>query len=273
MRPAGLVCLLTLLLLPLSVTAQAVEPILAPAAEQDEAFWVQWNRFVNDLVRREMEQPDPWEDFNRKIFAFNDFVDRYTLKPASKAYQWITPDPVERGVANVFSNLLEITTIVNDLLQFKFTQAASDTGRFVINTTVGLGGIFDVASPIGLTKNDEDFGQTLGYWGMGSGPYLVVPFFGSYTLRDGFGAYLDVYSDVLAEVDHIPSRNQIVILRYIDKRVGLFAAEELITGDRYAFIRDAYLQRREYLVNDGVVQDTFGDEDWEEGWQDGWDEE
>ena len=132
------------------------------------------------------DERDPWEGLNRKIFAFNDTLDKYALKPIAEGYQWITPDPVEDGVSNVFSNLWELTTIANDLLQFKFGQAASDTGRFLVNSTVGLLGIFDVASHMGLEKHQEDFGQTLGYWGVEPGPYIVAPLFGSFTLRDGF---------------------------------------------------------------------------------------
>ncbi|ARN76431.1 hypothetical protein BST96_14905 [Oceanicoccus sagamiensis] len=241
--------------------------------EDDRRFWDVWNAYIVELVEQELSTPDPWEPLNRKIFAFNDFADRYALTPVAKGYQWITPDPVEAGIGNMFSNLLEVTTILNDLLQLKFGQAASDTGRFLLNSTVGLLGLFDVATPIGLEKHEEDFGQTLGYWGVGPGPYIVVPIFGSYTVRDGLGAYIDTYSDYVTNIDHIPTRNQLWLMRNIDKRAGLFAAEELITGDRYAFIRDAYLQRREYLVNDGVVVDSFGEEDWDDDWdEESWDE-
>ena len=273
------VCLLTLLL----CFGLAI-PALANEAEEDEfdgyevtvddePFWVAWNAYISELVQQELATPDPWESFNRKMFAFNDVADRYILTPVAKSYQWITPDPVERSVGNVFSNLLEIRTITNDLLQLKFLQAASDTGRFVINSTVGLVGIFDVASSLGLEKHDEDFGQTLGYWGVGAGPYLVVPIFGSYTLRDGIGVFPDTYTDYITNLDHVPTRNQLWVFRNVHDRSELFAAEELITGDRYSFIRDAYLQRRAYLVNDGQVEDDFGDDDgWGEG-ELGWEED
>ena len=241
--------------------------------ELGDEFWVLWNGFVRDVTESGIDtQPDPWEPMNRAIFSFNDGADRFVLTPLSKSYQWITPDPVEIGIANMFSNLLEITTISNDLLQFKFGQAASDTGRLLLNSTVGLLGFFDVASATGLEKHNEDFGQTLGYWGVGSGPYIVVPLLGSYTLRSGAGALGDVYTDYLGTIDHVPTRNQLWITRKLDLRASLFAAEELITGDRYTFIRDAYLHRREYLLNDGLVEDSFGDEDFEESWDDEWDE-
>jgi phospholipid-binding lipoprotein MlaA len=207
---------------------------------------------------------DPWEGLNRSIFAFNDTADKYVLKPIAKGYQWVTPDPVEEGVSNVFSNLWSLTTIVNDLLQLKFGQAAEDTGRFLVNSTVGLLGIFDVATPMGLEGSNEDFGQTLGYWGVNSGPYVVVPLFGPYTVRDGFGRLVDGNTDPVAYIDDVPTRNQTFGVRVVSDRAGLLEAEKLITGDRYTFIRDAYLQRRDALVNDGVVEDNFGDEDFDE---------
>ncbi len=237
-------------------------------------FWEGWNEFVSDITDSSLDgNYDPWEPFNRSIFTFNDTADHYVLTPLSKGYQWITPAPVEKGIGNMFANLLEITTIANDLLQFKFTQAASDSGRFLVNSSVGLLGFFDVATPIGLEKHNEDFGQTLGRWGVGSGPYLVVPFFGSYTLRSGAGTIADTTTGYFGRIDHVPTRNQLWAVETLDRRAGLFTAEELITGDRYTFIRDAYLLQREYLLNDGVVEDNFGDEDYEGDWDEEWAEE
>lgn len=238
----------------------------ADTAEDDLRFWEKWNAAIAARVQEELSTPDPWEGLNRKIYAFNDVADRYVLKPVAKSYQWITPDFVETGVGNAFSNILDINTILNDLLQMKFGQALSDTGRFALNTTVGLAGLFDVASPIGLEKHNEDFGQTLGYWGVGPGPYLVIPFLGPSDLRDGFSLIVDSQTNIINEVDHIPTRNQIYALRVIDGRANLFAAEQLLTGDKYTFLRDAYLQRREFLVKDGVTEDTFGEEDYEDEW-------
>ena len=271
-RAQGLTAMLPLLLsLLLLLSTVATAEAQTPQEDGDARFWEVWNAYIVELVEQELSTPDPWEPLNRKIFAFNDFADRYALTPVAKTYQFITPDPLEAGIGNMFSNLFEITTILNDLLQLKFGQAASDAGRFLLNSTVGLLGLFDVATPVGLEKHEEDFGQTLGYWGMGSGPYIVVPIIGSYTLRDGVGAYIDSYSDYVTDLNHIPTRNQLWLMRNIDNRARLFAAEELITGDRYTFIRDAYLQRREYLVNDGVVVDSFGEEDWDD--EDDWNEE
>ncbi len=143
-RAQGLSVAISLLLLCLSAMSVAQDT----QDEEDRRFWDVWNAYIVELVERELSTPDPWEPLNRKIFAFNDFADRYALTPVTKGYQFITPDPLEAGIGNMFSNLLEITTILNDLLQLKFGQAASDTGRFLLNSTVGLVGLFDVATPI-----------------------------------------------------------------------------------------------------------------------------
>lgn len=203
---------------------------------------------------------DPWEGFNRKMFAFNDTVDTYTLKPVAKGYKAITPDPVERGISRMFSNVGEVVNVVNDLLQGKFRQAGNDTGRFVINTTIGLVGFFDVADHFGLPKNDgEDFGQTLGVWGVDSGPYLVLPLFGPSTVRDGPARIVDRFINPINEIDHVPTRNQIYGAEVISTRADLLEAEKFVRGERYSFIRDAYLQRRQFLLSDGGVEDDFGD--------------
>lgn len=203
---------------------------------------------------------DPWEGFNRKMFAFNDTVDTYTLKPVAKGYKAITPDPVERGISRMFSNVGEVVNVVNDLLQGKFRQAGNDTGRFVINTTIGLVGFFDVADHFGLPKNDgEDFGQTLGVWGVDSGPYLVLPLFGPSTVRDGPARVVDRFINPINEIDHVPTRNQIYGAEVISTRADLLEAEKFVRGERYSFIRDAYLQRRQFLLSDGGVEDDFGD--------------
>ncbi len=206
------------------------------------------------------ETQDPWEGFNRKVFVFNDTLDTYALKPVAKGYRAITPDPVEDGVSRMFSNVGEIVNVVNDLLQGKFRQAGNDTGRFLVNTTIGLVGFFDVADDLGMPKNEgEDFGQTLGVWGVGEGPYLVLPLLGPGTLRDGPAKIVDFLIDPISEIDHVPTRNQIQGVRVVSGRADLLKAEELISGDKYSFIRDVYLQRREYLLNDGQVEDDFGD--------------
>jgi len=210
----------------------------------------------------EQNPQDPWEGFNRAVFTFNDKADTYVLRPVAKGYKAVTPDPVEQGVGRMFANLGEIVSVGNSLLQGKFRQAGHDTGRFLINSTVGVLGFFDVASEFGLYKNErEDFGQTLGAWGVSSGPYLVLPFLGPSTLRDAPARLVDGYANPINTVDHVPTRNSIYGVDVVSGRAELLDAEKLISGDRYVFIRDVYLQRRAYLVNDGELDDDFDDYD------------
>ena len=206
--------------------------------------------------------PDPWEGFNRQVFRFNEYMDRNLLKPVAQGYEWVTPDAVDRAITNSFSNVGDTLVVVNDVAQLKFTQALSDAARFVINTTVGFFGVFDVAKHIGLKKHNEDFGQTLGYWGVGSGPYVMLPFLGPTTLRD-FGGKLVDYSTGLSYPYFTETRTEdvgLTALKIVDLRSDLLASESLISGDRYLFIRSAFLQNREYLVTDGKSQDDFGDD-------------
>jgi phospholipid-binding lipoprotein MlaA len=205
--------------------------------------------------------PDPWESVNRRIYTFNDAADRYLLKPVAKGYQWVMPQFMEEGVHRMFVNAGEVGNTLNCLLQAKFVGSGVSLGRLLINSTLGLAGFFDVAGKFGLEPREEDFGQTLGYWGVGAGPFIVVPLLGPRTLRDGAGSIADVYTDPVGYIDHTRTRNVTAGTRVLDTRVQLFSAEEMITGDRYIFIRDAYLQRRAFLVNDGVVEDEFGGED------------
>lgn len=207
------------------------------------------------------ETTDPFEGFNRVVFQFNEQADRFVLRPVARGYRFVTPDPVERSVIRVFDNLGEVINVANDLLQGKFDQAANDGGRFIVNSTVGLVGIFDVAGHIGLKRNDgEDFGQTLARWGVGSGPYLVLPLFGPSTVRDAPARFVDGYVNPINTVDHIPTRNSIKGTEIISGRAVLLDAESLISGDKYVFTRDVFLQRRSYLVSDGQLEDAFGDD-------------
>ena len=215
------------------------------------------------------ENSDPFEGVNRAVFAFNEQADRFLLKPIAKGYRFITPDPVEDSLGRVFDNVGEVVTIANDLFQGKFGQAANDTGRFLVNTTFGVVGIFDVASTMGLEKNDkEDFGQTLGAWGVESGPYLMLPLLGPSTLRDGPARFVDGYMNPINAVDDVPTRNSIYGTEIIVRRGQLLKAEELISGDKYAFIRDVYLQRRAFMVNDGDVEDDFGSDEFFDDFED-----
>jgi len=208
------------------------------------------------------QEADPWEGFNRVMFTFNDTLDRYLLKPVAIGYDKVMPNPLQAGVSNFFNNLGEVKTITNDLLQAKFGQAGLDSTRLLVNTTVGLGGFIDIGSRIGLEQNDEDFGQTLGYWGIGSGPYLVLPLLGSSTVRDAVGRYPDYLVHPTNLVEHDRTRYSLDALYVIDVRASLLEVEKLVAADRYTFFREAYLQRRQFQVQDGVMEDDFeGEED------------
>ncbi len=200
---------------------------------------------------------DPWEGFNRKVYGFNDNIDRAFLLPLASGYRELAPDFVEDGVGNFFSNLDDVGVAFNNVLQFKFLDAASDVCRVVVNSTVGLLGFIDVASHMGLRKHNEDFGQTLGYWGVGTGPYVVLPFLGPGNLRDGPGKIVDMALWVPMWADiKTAERNNLFALYTTNKRAELMQLEEKtkeLSRDRYVFIRDAYLDHRKSLVNDGEV--------------------
>lgn len=202
---------------------------------------------------------DPWRNTNERIFAFNDFFDRILVRPVAITYTTFLPRPVRQGIGNFFSNIDDINVLANDLLQLKFNDALSDSGRFALNTTVGLGGFLDVASGFGLEKNEEDFGQTLGRWGIGSGPYMVLPVFGTSNVRDSIGLVVDTLFNPIQYYDERVGRLTLFTLREIDTRSSLLALDELVGGDKYLFFREAYVQRREYLVNDGQIADSFSD--------------
>jgi phospholipid-binding lipoprotein MlaA len=197
---------------------------------------------------------DPWEGFNRRSFAFNEGVDKYVLKPVAQGYEKVTPAPVRAGVGNFFGNLADLWIAANNLLQGKPKDGASDLGRFVVNSTIGVFGLIDVATAMGLEKHNEDFGQTLAVWGVGSGPYVVLPLFGPSTVRDTGGLAVDVYTDVLEEVERVRVRNSLAGLRLVEQRAVLLPAESVLEQaalDKYGYLRSAYLQRRQSLIHDG----------------------
>lgn len=201
----------------------------------------------------ERTRSDPIEGFNRGAHKFNDALDRGVLKPTAKAYVKVMPEWFRTGVGNFFTNLKGPGTIVNQLLQGKFREAGQDTGRFVLNLTFGLGGVIDVATMNELPQHDEDFGQTLGKWGVPPGPYLVLPFLGPSTVRDGPSRVADGFLEPLYWYDNDEARWGSLALSFIDDRARLLPLDDTLaeTYDPYAFIRDAYLQRRQYLVYDG----------------------
>lgn len=208
-------------------------------------------------IAAQAAEDDPWESINRPIFKFNDVLDTYALKPLAQGYQFITPSFLEDGIHNIFRNIGDVRNLANDVLQAKPRAAGVDTARLIFNTTFGLLGFFDVGTKMGLQRNDEDFGQTLGYWGVPSGPYVMLPFFGPSTVRDAPSLYVDSYTDPYRYMDHIPTRNMAIGVDVIDTRASLLSAEKLINGDKYTFIRNAYLQNREFRVKDGQVEDDF----------------
>ncbi|HQS38391.1 MAG: ABC transporter [Methylotenera sp. 24-45-7] len=211
---------------------------------------------------------DPLEGFNRGIYKFNDVADKAVIKPISKGYKAVAPTPVRTGINNFFDNLRTITSVFNNLLQLKFANAFSESGRFVINTTFGLAGFIDVAGMDKIPVHREDFGQTLGHWGVSNGAYLVLPFFGPSTVRDASGLIVDTATTDPITYTHnigeIRLHNQLRVAQFIDKRTELLDASDIVDEaslDPYAFMRDAYLQHRASAVQDGLVpRDLIKDE-------------
>ncbi len=198
---------------------------------------------------------DPWESMNRGIYKFNDKLDRAVAKPVARTYVKVVPAPARTGVSNFLANLHTTTVMVNDALQGKFVAAANDLARLLVNTTVGVGGLLDPATQMGLAKNDEDFGQTLGRWGVPPGPFVEIPFLGPSDTRDGPGRAVDIFTGPT----HYINNNWVAYGLYgaelVDARAAILPLDETLQKvfDPYAFIRDAYLQRRAYLVSDGKV--------------------
>lgn len=214
---------------------------------------------------------DPWESWNRKIHVFNDTVDDYAMKPVAKGYRWIMPSFADRAVSNVFSNIDDIGVTINDLLQAKFTQSGMDGARFIVNTTAGIAGLIDVASMINLPKHKEDFGQTLGYWGVPTGPYLVLPFFGPSSPRGVAGLVGDAAMNPITYIGSPYISSGIFAVNAIDIRADNLGtekiADEASAFGRYEFFKDAYISQRQALVLDGEVpedEDFILDENFDE---------
>ena len=201
---------------------------------------------------------DPFEPFNRGVSRFNDAVDDAVLVPAATAYQNALPSMVRTGVNNFFSNIGDVWNLANNVAQLKLQNSAETFMRLNVNTIFGLAGVLDVATEAGIPRHEEDFGQTLGYWGVGSGPYVVLPLLGSSTLRDTAAKPLDIWGDPLGHVEDIPWRNSLTVLRVVDTRSQYLRASRLLGDaalDKYSFTRDAYLQRRRSQVYDGNPPD------------------
>ena len=210
-----------------------------------------------------LDERDPLEGFNRGVYSFNQTMDDLIFDPIGDLYRAITPDFIESGVTNFFNNLNDLSVIANEILQFKFGRASSDAARFVINSTVGLLGFFDVSSEMGLSKHNEDFGQTLAQWGFESGPYIVVPFFGPASLRDLSSFVVD--KGVLNPMFYIEDdmiKSGLLTLNYVDFKSRLSSTKELVgtaSLDEYEFIKNAYFEKRAYEINDGNVVDFIGE--------------
>tara|TARA_B110000093_G_scaffold432_1_gene432 strand:+ start:1214 stop:1915 length:702 start_codon:yes stop_codon:yes gene_type:complete len=211
----------------------------------------------------EIQKVDPLEEINRVFYELNfNLLDPVIIKPIAIIYDQATPKPVRQVLRNFFSNLDEVPSLVNNTLQGKFGQAGNNAGRFLMNTTIGLGGFFDVAKKAGLQPGeDEDFGQTLAVWGVPAGPYLMLPFFGPSTFRDAPSNFVDSLFDPFSYNNRLPVRVAIKGIDLIALRADLLGIDDVISGDEYLFIRDVYLQNREYVISDGAIEDDFDDLD------------
>lgn len=201
---------------------------------------------------------DPFENYNRAMYAFNTKLDQNVIRPVAEGYADYVPGFIRTAVGNFFGNIGDVWTAVNNYLQFKPREGTQDVARVILNSTFGIAGLIDVATPMGLPKHDEDFGQTLGVWGVKSGPYLVLPLLGASTVRDGLARPVDFVADPLNQVSDTRTRNMARVLRIVDDRADLLGASTLLEDaalDPYQFLRDAYLQRRESRVQDGASAD------------------
>lgn len=211
---------------------------------------------------------DPWEGFNRTVFTFNDKVDQYALKPVAQGYVKVTPQPVRESVTNFFSNIGDVYNAANNFLQLKITDGVEDIMRIVINTVFGVGGLFDVATAAKLPKHNQDFGLTLGHYGVPSGPYLVLPLFGPSTVRDGAGLVGNYFINPLSYVDPSAVSWGLYGLNVVSTRANLLGASDLLEGaaiDKYSFVRNTYLQRRRYLLSDGHAKGDSSVPDYGDG--------
>jgi phospholipid-binding lipoprotein MlaA len=201
---------------------------------------------------------DPLEPFNRGVYGFNDAVDRAVIRPVATAYRDVMPSPVRTGVTNFFNNLQDLWSFVNNSLQLKGESAGNSIVRFGVNTTFGLGGLLDIATEMRIERHTKDFGHTLGYWGVGSGPYLVLPFLPPSTVRDTLALPVDMYGNAMSHVSDVPIRNSATVLNLTNKRAQLLDASRMLDEvalDPYTFTRDAFLQRRRNAVYDGNPPD------------------
>ncbi len=212
---------------------------------------------VGCATRLDAHPQDPFETFNRDVYRFNEVVDEAVVKPVAIAYRDVTPDPVRTGVSNFFGNLGDVWSTANAVLQLRPREAAENWLRVSVNTVFGLGGLLDIASEMGIERTKLDFGLTLGRWGVPAGPYLVLPFMGPSTIRDVAGTSIESRGDLVQQLEHIPTRNSLYVLRLVDTRTNLLRATSMLEGvalDKYSFTRDVYLQRRDSQIEHAQEQ-------------------
>lgn len=215
---------------------------------------------------------DPFEGLNRSIYAFNEKLDDVLIAPLARGYKKVTPAPVDKGVTNFFNNLFDVTSAVNNLLQFKLQRAANDVGRLMVNTTLGIGGLFDVASNMNMQRYGEDFGQTLGVWGVGPGPYIVLPILGPSSGRGVVGKVGDWFTNPVTYIESERWRYGLIALEKLDTRADLLGASRVVEEaalDPYEFTKDVYFQKRQFDVYDGnppleTEEDEFFDDEFED---------
>lgn len=209
--------------------------------------------FLSGCASTGLHPKDPFEGFNRAMYSVHSGIDSTVLKPVAKGYDYVAPEPVKTGVSNFFGNISDIPNMANNLLQGNLSGFANDLWRVLLNTTVGIGGLFDPASALGLEKHDQDFGQTLAKWGVGDGPYLFIPILGPGNIRDTSGKFVDLAMfDPIGNVSDIPIRNSLYASRTVDKRYNLLPADKVLEEaafDKYQYIRNAYFQMRYYQIN------------------------
>jgi len=211
-----------------------------------------------------LSEVDPFQDLNEKTHKLNQSLDKSIATPIAKAYRNVTPDFVEVGVTNFTDNIEDVNIALNNLLQGKIKEGFSDIFRFTLNSTIGVLGLFDVASTIGLEKHSEDFGQTLAVWGVSDGPYIVLPVLGPSSLRDTLARIPEAFMTPLLLIDHDRTGYELTTIDLLDKRARYLGLETIVIGDDYLFYRDAYFQSREFDINDGLIEDEFDDFDFED---------
>ena len=212
------------------------------------AFLFSSNIFTNN---------DPWKNINENTQIFNEAFDDIIATPLARSYMFITPDIIEHGITNFIFNVEDVSIGLNNILQGNLTSGLSDLSRVIINTSLGLGGFLDVASSLGLEKHDEDFGQTLAVWGVPSGPYLVLPGLGPSTLRDTLGMIPDSFVSPTLALDDDKTSYTYTLIDVVDTRSRYIGFDNLIIGNKYLFFKDAYLQKREFEIKNGLVEDSF----------------